>query len=187
MRTRPNGSRAEFHDTKRGMDVHHGLDGRRRVSVERADHSRVYAERGGRGYVQRPYMYHGHEYGHRTYYYNGRAYDRFYNRYPYHGVYVYGYAPAVYYAPAFYGWAYNPWVAPVPYAWGYVGTPWYGFYGGYFTPYPVYPSASVWLADYLLSQSLEHPCYAAAVRCCSGWRSSSSPTGHGPRCGSFNA
>jgi hypothetical protein len=155
MRTRPNGSRAEFHDTKRGMDVHHGLDGRRRVSVERADHSRVYAERGGRGYVQRPYMYHGHEYGHRTYYYNGRAYDRFYNRYPYHGVYVYGYTPAFYYAPAFYGWAYNPWLAPVPYAWGYVGTPWYGFYGGYFTPYPVYPSASVWLADYLLSQSLE--------------------------------
>jgi len=155
MRTRPGGQRAEFHDAKRGMDVHHGLDGRRRVGVERADHSRVYAERGGRGYVQRPYMYHGREYGHRTYYYNGRAYDRFYNRYSYHGVYVYGYAPAYYYAPAFYGWAYNPWYAPVPYTWGYVGTPWFGFYGGWFQPAPVYPSASLWLADYMLSQSLQ--------------------------------
>ncbi len=154
MRTRPNGSRAEFHDAKRGMDVHHGLDGRRRVSVERGDHSRVYAERGGRGYTQHPYMYHGREYGHRTYYAGGRAYDRFYNRYSYHGVFVYGYAPSFYYAPAFYGWAYNPWVAPVPYAWGFVGNPWYGYYGAWFTPYPVYPSASVWLADYMISQSL---------------------------------
>ena len=42
----------------------------------------------------------------------------------------------------------------MPYAWGFVGNPWYGYYGAYFTPYPVYPSASVWLADYLISQSL---------------------------------
>ena len=63
--------------------------------VERADHSRIVAERGGRGYVQHPYMYHGHEYGHRTYYEHGRAYDRFYARYPYHGVYVEMYSPGV--------------------------------------------------------------------------------------------
>jgi hypothetical protein len=154
MRTRSNGSRSDVHDSKRGMDIHHGLNGNRHVAVERADHSRVYSERGGRGYTQRPYSYRGHEYGHRTYYANGRAYDRFYNRYSYHGVYMYGYAPSFYYAPAFYGWAYNPWVAPVPYAWGFVGNPWYGYYGGYFTPYPVYPSASVWLTDYMISQTL---------------------------------
>ena len=155
IRTRPNGSRAEIHDARRGMDVHHGLDGRRQVAVERTDHSRVYAERGGAGYVQQPYMYRGREYAHRTYYDNGRAYDRYYNRYQYHGVYVYGYAPMYYYHPAFYGWAYNPWYEPVPYAWGYMGTPWFGFFGGWFRPAPVYPSASVWLADYLLAQSLE--------------------------------
>jgi hypothetical protein len=42
----------------------------------------------------------------------------------------------------------------VAFGWGFVGNPWYGYYGAYFTPYPVYPSASVWLADYLISQSL---------------------------------
>jgi hypothetical protein len=155
VRTRANGSRADVHDAKRGMDIHHGLNGDRRVSRERADHSRIVAERGGRGYAQgRPYAYRGHEYARRTYYDHGRAYDRYYNRYGYHGVFLEGYAPAFYFAPAFYGWAYNPWVAPVPYAWGFVGNPWYGFYGAYFTPYPVYPSASVWLADYIISQSL---------------------------------
>jgi hypothetical protein len=155
VRTRSNGSRADVHDAKRGMDIHHGLNGNRRVATERADHSRIVAERGGRGYAQgRPYSYRGHDYARRTYYDHGRAYDRYYNRYPYHGVILEGYAPGVYFAPAFYGWAYNPWVAPVPYAWGFVGNPWYGFYGAYFTPYPVYPSASFWLADYIISQSL---------------------------------
>jgi hypothetical protein len=154
IRTRANGRPADVHVANRGMNIHHGLDGGRRVSVERADHSRIVADRRGHGYVQHPYMYHGHEFAHRTYYRDGRAYDRFYRRYPYHGVYVEAYAPRVYFAPAFYGWAYNPWVAPISYSWGFVATPWYGFYGGYFAPYPVYPSASLWLTDYLISQSL---------------------------------
>ena len=64
------------------------------------------------------------------------------------------YTPAYYYRPAFYGWAYNPWVAPVPYAWGFAANPWYGYYGPYYAPYPVYPSASVWLTDYMISQTL---------------------------------
>jgi hypothetical protein len=136
------------------MDVHHGLKGGRSVRVERADHSRVVAGRGGRGYVQHPYGYHGHEYGHRTYYEHGRAYDHFYRGYSYHGAYVEMYSPSVYYAPAFYGWAYNPWVAPVPYAWGFAATPWFGFYGGFFAPYPVYATPSLWLTDYMISQSL---------------------------------
>jgi hypothetical protein len=154
VRTRANGTKADVHDAKRGMDVHHGLKGGKRVSVEHADHSRVVAQRGGRGYVQHPYNYHGHEFAHRTYYEHGRAYDRFYRGYSYHGAYVEMYSPAVYYAPGFYGWAYNPWVAPVPYAWGFVGVPWFGFYGGFFTPYPVYASPSLWLTDYMVSQSL---------------------------------
>jgi hypothetical protein len=139
------------------MDVHHGLNGGRSVRVERADHSRIVAERGGRGYVQHPYGFHGHDYGHRTYYEHGRAYDRFYRGYYYHGVYAEMYAPSFYYAPAFYGWAYNPWAVPIAYpvaAWGWAGAPWYGVYGGFFTPYPVYASASLWLTDYMISQSL---------------------------------
>lgn len=151
---RPGGRVAEVHDARRGMDVHHGLSGGRSVRVEGRDGHRVYAERGGRGYVQGRYAYHGREYGHRTYYEHGRAYDRFYRGYPYHGVYVEMYSPAFYYRPAFYGWAYNPWVAPVPYAWGFAVNPWYGYYGAYFTPYPVYASASLWLTDYMISQTL---------------------------------
>jgi hypothetical protein len=160
VRTRANGSRADVHDARRGMDIHHGLNGNRRVSVERADHSRVFAERGGRGYVQHPYMYHGHEYGHRTYYDHGRSYDRYYNRYGYRGAYLDVYAPARYYPVGFYGWAYNPWAAPIAYSWGWNAAPWYGFYGGYFTPYPVYPSAAFWLTDYLIANSLQ-AAYAA--------------------------
>jgi hypothetical protein len=36
----------------------------------------------------------------------------------------------------------------------------YGYYGGYFTPYPVYASPSLWLTDYLVSQTLQ-AAYAA--------------------------
>jgi hypothetical protein len=136
------------------MEVHRSLNGNRRVVVERQDHTRIVAERGGRGYVQRPYMYHGHEYARRSYYYRGRYSNVYYGRYYYRGVYVYPYYPAYYYRPAFYGWVYNPWVAPVPYAWGWAADPWYGYYGVYFTPYPVYPSASLWLTDYIIANSL---------------------------------
>jgi hypothetical protein len=138
-----------------GMDVHRGPDGRRDIRVEREDHSRVFAGRGRDGYVQGRYTYGGHEYGHRTYYEHGRAYDRFYRRYDYHGVVLEGYAPVRYYAPAYYGWAYAPWAAPAPYAWGWVGNPWAVYYGGYFTPYPVYPSPAFWLTDYMISASLQ--------------------------------
>jgi hypothetical protein len=110
--------------------------------------------RGGRGYVQHPYAYRGHEYAARTYYVGGRPYERFYRGYSYRGAYMEVYAPVAYYPVGFYGWAYNPWVAPVPYAWGWGGNPWYGYYGAYFTPYPVYANASFWLTDYLISQSL---------------------------------
>ncbi len=154
IRTRANGRPADVHIANRGMNIHHGLNGSRRIEVERADHARIVAERGRRGYIQHPYLYHGHEFGHRTYYYQGRAYDRFYRPYYYRGAYVNVYAPAYYYRPAFYGWAYNPWAAPIAYPWGWTAYPWYGYYGYYFTPYPVYPSASVWLTDYLISTTL---------------------------------
>jgi hypothetical protein len=136
------------------MDVHHSPTGVRNVRVEREDHSRVFVGRGGHGYVQGRYMYGGHEFGHRTYYEHGRAYDRFYRRYDYHGVYLEGYAPVRYYAPAYYGWAYAPWAVPTPYVWGWAGNPWAVYYGGYFTPYPVYPSPAFWLTDYMISASL---------------------------------
>ncbi len=157
VRRRADGRPGDVHVAGRNMDIHHGLAGGRRVEVERADHSRIVAVRGGHGFVSHPYSYRGHEYGHRTYYYGGRPYDRFYARYPYHGVYLEMYTPAYYYAPAYYGWAYNPWAAPIAYpvaAWGWGRAGWYEYYGAYFTPYPMYPSASVWLTDYLISTTL---------------------------------
>lgn len=154
VRMRANGRPGDVHLANRGMDIHHGLNGSRRVEVMRADHSRIVAERGGRGFVERPYRYGGRDFAHRTYYYHGRAYDHYYGHYYYHGAYVDYYTPALYYRPAFYGWAYNPWVAPVPYAWGWAGNPWYGYYGYYFTPYAAYPSASAWLTDYMISTGL---------------------------------
>jgi hypothetical protein len=151
---RADGRPRDVHVAGRGMDIHHGLGGGRRVAVERADHSRIVAER-GRGFVDHPYAFRGHEFAHRTYWANGRVYDRFYGRYPYRGVFLDVYAPVAFYPVGFYGWAYNPWVAPVPYAWvGWAGAPWYAYYGPFFAPYPVYANASLWLTDYLISQSL---------------------------------
>jgi hypothetical protein len=153
---RADGRISDVHDSRRGMDIHHGLDGGRRVSVERRDGSRLVAERGRRGFVERPYQFHGHDFARRSYYYHGVRYDGFYNHYSYHGVFVDVYAPGVFFAPGFYGWAYNPWSAAIAYsAWGWAGTPWFGFYGAYFTPWQVYPSASFWLADYLLAADLQ--------------------------------
>jgi hypothetical protein len=163
VRTRPDGTRSDIHDPQRGMDIHHGLSGNRRVSVERPDHTRIVAERGGRGYVQHPYAFHGHEFGHRTFYDHGRAYDRFYGRYPYRGGYLEVYAPARFYPVGFYGYAYAPWAAPVPYAWGWGAAPWYGYYGAYYAPYPVYQAPNYWLADFVIAASLAAAYEAAAT------------------------
>jgi hypothetical protein len=160
IRTRPGGRVSDVHDARRGMDVHNNLGGGRRVSVERADHSRLVAERGRRGYVERGYSYRGHDFGRRSYYYHGHEYNRYYRGYGYRGMYLNVYAPGYYYGPGFYGWAYNPWAVPIAFGWGWGGNPWYGHYGYYFAPYPVYPSAAFWLTDYIISQDLQ-AAYAA--------------------------
>jgi hypothetical protein len=161
---RADGKVASVHDTKRGMDVHRNLNGNRRVVVEHADHSRIVADRRG-GYVQRRYDYHGHEYARRSYYSHGRYYNNYYGRYYYHGLYVNPYFPSYYYGAAFYGWAYNPWAAPISYGWGWGGNPWFGYYGGFFTPYPVYAGPSFWLTDYIIANSLQaaYQAQAAAI------------------------
>jgi hypothetical protein len=153
---RPGGRVATIHAN--GMTINHGLRGGRTIVAER--NGRTIVSTGSRGgYVQRPYLNRGgRAYYQRTYVVGGRSYARVYRGYDYRGVRYYGYAPGYYYHPSFYGWAYNPWVAPVyygPAAWGWVGTPWFGFYGGFFTPYPVYATASLWLTDYLIAADLQ--------------------------------
>ena len=65
------------------------------------------------------------------------------------------YTPTRFYRPAFYAYAYSPWVTPVAYSWGWGGSPWFGFYGGYFSPYRVYAGPAFWLTDYLFAMTLQ--------------------------------
>jgi len=48
----------------------------------------------------------------------------------------------------------------VYYGWGWGGAPWYGYYGAYYQPYPVYPTAAFWLTDFFIAASLQ-AAYAA--------------------------
>jgi hypothetical protein len=152
------------------VTVSHGPNGQRRTEIERADHSRVVAYGHGRGYVEHRYEYGGHPYYARGYYSHGGYYRGYYSGYYYGGTYLYGYQPAYFYPAAYYGWAYNPWPAPAPYAWGWGAAPWYGYYGAYFAPYPVYPSAAFWIADYMVAASLQAAYAAAAAGNAAGLR-----------------
>jgi hypothetical protein len=156
---RKNGQVRSIH-TKNGMTINHGMHGGRRIESVHNGRRVVSVGRHG-GYSQRAYYRHGgREYSQRTYYRGGHYYAYGYRNYNYGGYPYYGYAPSYYYGPAYYGWAYNPWPAPVSYGWGWGGQPWYGYYGPYFQPYPVYPTAAFWLTDFLLSASLQ-AAYAA--------------------------
>lgn len=136
------------------MDIHHG-PGNSRTIIRERDGRRFVSDRYGHGYVERRYGYRGAEFVHRTYYINGRAYVNVYRPYVIGGVPLAVYAPPVFYAPAFYGWVYNPWVAPVVYPWGWAGNPWYAYWGPYFTPYPAYATAALWLTDYYVATTLQ--------------------------------
>jgi len=136
------------------MRIDRGIHGNRRIVAER-NGRRIVSMGPHRGYTQRAYYSHGGRvYVQRTYYVGGRRYAYAYRSYYYRGHPYYGYAPAYYYHPVYYGWAYNPWPRPVPYRWEYYNDPWYGHYAYYYQPYPVYPSAALWLTDYLIAESL---------------------------------
>jgi hypothetical protein len=137
------------------MQIDHGLRGERRIETVRPDQSRVVSMGPHRGYVERPYLTrNGRSYVQRTYWESGHPYARVYRTSDYRGATYYGYVSPFYFHPGFYGWAYNPWRAPIRYGWGWFGSPWYAFYGGYFAPAPMYPTASLWLTDYLLAENL---------------------------------
>lgn len=129
--------------------------GVRQITVERPGKVVVVTNPRGQGYIQRPFQVRGHEYYQRTYYVGGRPYVNVYRPYYYHGAYYSYYMPVRYYRPAYYGWAYSPWGSPVIYSWGWGGSPWYGYYGPYFAPYPVYRSPLFWLTDFFIAATLE--------------------------------
>src|SRR4029077_11743015 len=104
---------------------------------------------------------------------------RAYRGYGWRGGYYYGYAPGYYYGAGFYGWAYNPWAAPVAWGWGWGGAPWYGYYGYYFNPYPVYASPAFWVTDYLIAANLQ-AAYEARAAAVAEANSGGNPAGYNP-------
>ena len=177
--TRPNGDRAEYSSagkptrltTKSGDEarfdsrgqvraihthdttIRLGPSGGRTVVTERADHTRIVSVGSQYGYVDHPIVRNGRPYLERTYVTGGKVYARAYPGYYYHGAIYYHYAPAYYYAPAFYAWTVQRWPAPITCVWNW--GPWHGYYGYYFTPYPTYADASLWLTDYVIAQELK--------------------------------
>jgi hypothetical protein len=145
------------------MQINRGMHGGRTVvSV----HNNVRVVNTGRagGYVQRAYFARGGvSYYSRTYYVGGVYRVGVYRGYYWGGRPYYGYYPGFYYHPVYYGWAYNPWPAPVYYGWGWGAAPWYGYYGPYYAPYPVYPAAYFWLADWMIAANLQ-AAYAAQAQ-----------------------
>lgn len=139
---------------KKGNTISRGPRGERKVETVRADRSRVVSLGRRAGYVERPFDRGGRQYVRRTYVVGGRSYVRVYRGHYYHGKPYYVYVPPYYYSPAYYHWMYGPWPRPVYYHWGWYGSIWYRPHGYYFTPYPVYPYASLWLTDYLIAENL---------------------------------
>jgi hypothetical protein len=138
-----------------GTVVYHPPNAPRRVEVVRPGGRIVVASAPGHGYVQRPIVIQNTTIIKRTYIYNGVPQARIYRPRVFNGINLVIYQPVRYYRPTFYVYAYNPWPRPIAYGWGWSGRPWYGYYGGYFTPYPVYASPSLWLTDYLIAATLE--------------------------------
>jgi hypothetical protein len=150
-----NGSVREVH-TAGGAVIHHAPTGVNRVEVARPGGRVVVANaRGGSGYVQRPLVINNRTFVQRTYVVGGVSYARVYRPYAFGGISLNVYTPYRFYRPAFYAYAFNPWARPVYYNFGWGGSPWFGFYGGFFTPYPYYATPSLWLTDYLIANTLQ--------------------------------
>lgn len=155
------GSEARFNDHGRVSTIHagtltinHGFHGGRTVVTRTQGGVRVVGMGRHHGFVEHPFVRGDRTYLRRTYVYGGRSYAVVYRNCYYGGVPYYAYVPRVYYAPAFYGWAAAPFVAPVVWGWPWAADPWYGYYGAYFAPAPVYPYPALWLTDFLLAESL---------------------------------
>jgi hypothetical protein len=142
--------------TPGGAVIMHRPDGVRTVQVMRPGNRVIVASANGRGgYAQRPLIIQNRTYVQRTYVMHGVTYARVYRPVTYRGVVLNVYTPVRFYRPAFYMYAYNPWARPVIYNWGWGGSPWYGYYGGYFSPYPQYLSPTLWLTDFLIATTLQ--------------------------------
>lgn len=125
-----------------------GFHDERRIEVIRSGGVRV-VTMGQRGFVERPFR---QGYVARTYVVGGKSEVRVYRTSIYRNVQIKSYVPEVVYSPAFYGWAARPWREPVIYGWA--PAPWTGVYGAFYTPEPSYPTAALWIADFMIAENL---------------------------------
>jgi hypothetical protein len=150
---RPDGKVSSVHTGE--MQIHYNRRGERHIVTERQDKSVLVNTGAHRGYLQRPVVVHNRTYVQRTYVMNHVTYTRVYHPYFYGGMEYYHYVPAFYYRPGFYVWVSSPWPAPIVYTWGWYREPWYVYYAPYFAPYAAYPTASLWLTDFVLAENLK--------------------------------
>jgi hypothetical protein len=147
----PNGRVTSIH-TQRGMTINLGMHGGREIETKLPGGARLVSVGPSRGFVEHPVA--GRPgYVQRTYSAGGNTFVRVYRTASYQGISYSRYIPGNYFAPRFYGWAQSAWPGRVVYAWGWNSPPW--FFGGYFAPTPYYPTASLWLADFLLAGNLQ--------------------------------
>jgi hypothetical protein len=133
------------------MDIHNGAHGQRTVTSRRADGSKVVSTGRHSGYVERSVVMNNRTYVQRTTVINQRIYTRTFVANGFGRVAL---VPPAFFAPGFYGWAYYPWAAPISFTWGWFGAPWYIGPRPYFVASPVYPSAALWLTDYMIGETL---------------------------------
>ena len=164
---RDRGGRVSEVRAKNGAVIYHAPGGVRRVEMTRPDNRVVVAEARRHGYVQRPFVYSNRNFIKRTYIRNDRLIVRVFRPVSYRGVVYQVYTPLRFFRPGFYAYVFNPWPAPIAWSWGWSTGGWFGFYGGYFTPYTYYRSPMFWLTDYFIAATLQaayEERAAAAVR-----------------------
>jgi hypothetical protein len=136
------------------MDIRHQANGQRVVVSHRPDGRTLVSTGRHSGYVERSLVHNNHTYLQRTVIVNNRVVTHTFVEYPYAGFLLPHFVTPVFYSPSFYGWAYYPWVAPIHFTFGWSVAPWYVGPNPYFVASPAYPSASFWLADYAIGQTL---------------------------------
>ena len=156
---RPNGQIRSI--SRNGMTINRSVTGTR--TVVSVHNGATIVSTGRVGYVQRPYVVRGGvSYVSRTYVVGGVVHVGVYRSYYWGGHPYFGWHPAFWWHPGFYAWGWHPWGAPLYWGvglWGWHG-PWFGFYAGWWNPYPYYAAPYYWLTDYLISQQLQ-AAYAA--------------------------
>lgn len=136
------------------LTIVRGLSGGREAVGVRPGGVRVVTLGKGQGYVERPSPGRA-GYVQRTYLEGGQPSAHVYRGYRFRGMVLYRYVPAYQYQPRFYAWATNPWPRQATYDWGGNAAPAFSANADYFAPAPAYPSATLWLTDFVLTENLK--------------------------------